>query len=119
MLNLLLIWLINAAALLLLPYLLPSVHVDSFYTALITALVLGLVNAVIRPILVLLTLPITVLTLGLFILVINALMFWFVASFIKGFSVEGFWSAFWGAIAYSVLSMLASWLLVPRGRPER
>ena len=114
--RLLLIWLINAGALLLIPYLLPSVSVDSFYTALITAVVLGLVNAVIRPVLVLLTLPITVLTLGLFILVINALMFWFVASFIEGFRVAGFWSAFGGAILYSVISMLASWLLIPPRR---
>jgi len=119
MMHLLLIWLINAVALLLIPYLLPSVHVDSFYTALVTAVVLGLVNAVIRPVLVLLTLPITVLTLGFFILVINALMFWFVASFIRGFSVDGFWSAFWGALAYGVISMLASWLMVPSGRPGR
>jgi putative membrane protein len=114
--RLLLLWLINAGTLLLLPYLLPSVSVDSFYTALVTAIVLGLVNAVIRPIFVLLTLPISVVTLGLFILVINALMFWFVASFIEGFRVEGFWSAFWGALAYSILSTLFSALVMPRVR---
>jgi putative membrane protein len=114
--RLLLLWLINAGTLLLVPYLLPSVSVDSFYTALVTAVVLGLVNAVIRPIFVLLTLPISVVTLGLFILVINALMFWFVASFIEGFRVEGFWSAFWGALAYSILSTLFSALVMPRGR---
>jgi putative membrane protein len=114
--HLLLVWLINAIALLLVPYLLPSVSVDNFYTALITALLLGLANAVIRPILVVLTLPITVLTLGLFILVINALLFWFVASFVQGFHVTGFWSAFWGAIVYSIIATVASWLLVPRPR---
>ena len=114
--RLLLIWVINALTLLAIPYLVPSVSVDSFYIALITALVLGLVNTVIRPLLVLLTLPISVVTLGLFILVINGLMFWFVASFVDGFHVAGFWAAFWGALAYSVISTLASWLLVPRVR---
>ena len=117
--RLLLLWLINAGALLLVPYVLPSVSVDSFYTALITALILGFVNAVIRPIFVLLTLPITLVTLGLFILVINALMFWFVASFIEGFRVDGFWSAFWGSIVYSVLSIVFTALLVPSERPPR
>ena len=110
--GLLLTWLINAGTLLLLPFLLPGVTVASFGTALITALILGLVNAVIRPILVLLTLPATILTLGLFILVINALLFWFVAAFIEGFRVEGFWTAFWGALAYSIITTLAGWILL-------
>ena len=77
--TLLLVWLINALALLALPYVVPSVHVDSFATALIAALVLGLVNSLIRPLLILLTLPVTLVTLGLFVFVINALLFWFVA----------------------------------------
>jgi putative membrane protein len=115
--RLLLLWLINAGTLLLIPYIMPSVSVDSFFTALVTALILGLVNAVIRPILILLTLPITLVTLGLFILVINALMFWFVASFVEGFRVAGFWSAFWGAIVYGILSMVFSAILMPRDRP--
>src|SRR5450759_3734918 len=87
--RLLLVWLINALSLLAVPYVLPSVSVDSFYIALVTALVLGLVNALIRPLLVLVTLPITILTLGLFTLVINGLLFWFVASFVEGFRVAG------------------------------
>src|SRR5881409_1116976 len=100
--NLLIVWLINALALLALPYLVPSVQVESIYTALVAALLLGLVNTLIRPLLVLLTLPVTVLTLGLFIFVINGLLFWFVASFVKGFSVAGFWSAFFGAMVYAL-----------------
>jgi len=116
--RLLLLWLINALTLLLIPYVTPSVSVDSFYTALITALILGLVNAVIRPILVLLTLPITIVTLGLFVLVINALMFWFVASFVEGFRVAGFWSAFWGALVYGVLSTIFTAILMPHERPR-
>ncbi len=107
----LVLWIVNAGTLILLPYVLPGITVSSFGAALVTALVLGLINTVIRPILVLLTLPITLLTLGLFILVINALLFWMVASFVPGFQVQGFWSAFWGAIAYSVISTLVSWLI--------
>jgi putative membrane protein len=109
--NLLLVWLINALALLALPYVVPSVQVDSFTTALIAALVLGFLNTLIRPVLVLLTLPATVLTLGLFIFVINGLLFWYVASFVKGFSVAGFWSAVLGAIVYGLISWAASSLL--------
>jgi putative membrane protein len=86
--------------------------VDSFYTAMIVAVVLGLVNAVIRPLLVLLTLPITIVTLGLFIFVINGLLFWFVASFIEGFTVAGFWPALFGAIVYSVISWLCSTIIL-------
>lgn len=105
-------WLINAAALLALPYLIPSIRVEGFATALIAALVLGLVNVLIRPILVLLTLPVTVLTLGLFILVINALLFWAVARFVGGFHVAGFWSAMIGALLYSLISWALSALLL-------
>jgi len=109
--NLFIVWLINALALLALPYLVPSVQVDSITTALVAAALLGLVNTLIRPLVVLLTLPATVLTLGLFIFVINGLLFWFVASFVKGFSVEGFWSAFFGAIVYALVSWAASALV--------
>lgn len=111
-LRLLLVWLINAVALIAVAYLLPGVSVASFGTALVAALILGLVNAVIRPILVLLTLPVTILTLGLFIFVINGLLFWFVGSFIKGFVVAGFWWGVLGAIAYSLISWALSALLL-------
>lgn len=117
--RLLLIWLINALSLLAVAYLLPSVSVASFYAAAITAFLLAVVNTVIRPVLVVITLPINILTLGLFTLVINGLLFWFVASFVEGFRVTGFWSALWGALLYSVISTIASWLLVPRGPRSR
>jgi putative membrane protein len=87
------------------------VSVESFLAALIAALVLGLVNAVIRPILVILTLPATILTLGLFIFVINALLFWFVAEIVQGFKVTGFGAALLGSILYSVITLISSWLL--------
>ncbi len=110
--RLLLVWFINAVALLAVPYVLPSISVDSFITAMVAALILGLVNAVLRPLLVLLTLPVTLLTLGLFIFVINGLLFWFVGSFISGFHVAGFWAGVFGAIAYSILSWLLSTILL-------
>ena len=110
--NLLVVWLINALALLALPYVVPAVQVDSFVTALIAALALGLINTLIRPVLVLLTLPITLVTLGLFIFVINGLLFWFVASFLEGFRVAGFWSAVLGAIVYALISWAASALVL-------
>ncbi len=112
--RLLLTWLINAAALFALPFLLSSVTVDNLGAALIAALVLGLVNTLIRPLLVLLTLPVTVLSLGVFILVINALLFWGVASLVDGFHVAGFWSAFIAAIVYSVISWALSALLLSK-----
>jgi len=109
--NLLLVWLINALALLALPYFVHSVQVDSFWTAVVAAAVLALVNALIRPILVLLTLPATIVTLGMFVFVINALLFWLVATWVKGFTVGGFWSAFFGAIVYALISWAASYLV--------
>jgi len=116
MLRILVVWLINALALLSVAYVMPSIHVDSFGTALVAAVVLGLVNAVIRPVLILLTLPATILSLGLFIFVINGLLFWFVGSYLKGFAVAGFWSAFFGAIIYSIVSWALSSLVLPGRR---
>jgi putative membrane protein len=110
--SLLITWLINALALLAVPYLMQSVTVDSFWTALIAALVLGLVNTLVRPLLVLLTLPVTLLTLGLFIFIINGLMFWVVAQLVSGFHVGGFWSAVGGALLYSIISWALSALLM-------
>ncbi len=115
--RLILLWILNALALLAVAYLLPGIHVDGFIGALLAALVLGLINALIRPLLILLTLPITVLTLGLFILVINGLLFWFVGSVLQGFEVSGFWVGVMGALLYSILSSAFS-LLIP-GRTIR
>jgi putative membrane protein len=114
MLTLLARWIVNAAVLLLVAYIYPGVQVDSFVAALLAALVLGLVNAIVRPILVVLTLPVTLLTLGLFLFVINALLFWFVAEVVHGFSVGGFWAALLGSILYSLFTLLTSWILFPR-----
>lgn len=112
--RLLLTWLINAAALFALPFLMSSVTVTHIGAALVAALVLGLVNTLIRPVLVLLTLPVTLLSMGLFILVINALLFWAVANLVEGFQVSGFWSAFIAAILYSIISWALSTLLLKK-----
>jgi putative membrane protein len=107
-------WLISAAALFLLPYVFKWVQVDSVQAALIAALVLGLVNALVRPILFVLTLPVTLLTLGLFIFVLNGLLFWAVGSLVDGFRVSGFWSGVFGAIVYSLISWALAAILMPR-----
>src|SRR5277367_5705333 len=110
--RLLLTWVLNAIALLAVAYLLPGISVADLTSALIAALVLGLINTFIRPLLILLTLPATLLTLGLFIFVINGLLFWFVGSYVSGFHVAGFWSGVFGAILYSIISWALSAILL-------
>jgi putative membrane protein len=109
--TLILVWLLNAVALLIVAYLLPGITVASFGSALVAALVLGLLNMLVKPVLVLLTLPITIVTLGLFLLVLNALLFWLAGSILRGFQVNGFWWAVGGAILYSIISGLLSRLI--------
>jgi putative membrane protein len=96
--------LITAFALILVAKFIPGITVTGLYPALIAALILGILNVLVRPILVILTLPITLLTLGLFIFVINALLFWFVASFVDGFKVDGFIPALLGSLIVSIVS---------------
>ncbi|MFA6006211.1 MAG: phage holin family protein [Candidatus Paceibacterota bacterium] len=108
MTSIILRWVLNALALLLVGYLVPGVTVSGFMTALVLVVVFGIINVTIKPLLVLLTLPINILTLGLFTLIINALLFWFVATFIKGFAVENFLAAFLGTLLYSVITTLVS-----------
>ena len=117
MIKLLLRWALTAMALMVVPEIVPGVTLSSFGAAMISALVLGLVNALIRPFIILITLPITLLTLGLFTLVINGLMFWMVANVIDGLAVTGFAAAFWGALVYGLLTWLINIALrdPPRG----
>ena len=109
--TLLLVWILNAVALLVVAYVLPGIVVASFGSAMLAALVLGLINSLVKPFLILLTLPITIITLGLFLIVLNALMFWFAGSVLKGFQVNGFWWAVGGAILYSLISGFLSNLI--------
>lgn len=99
-------------------WLVPGVEITGAVTLVAAALLLGLVNAIIRPLAVVLTLPITLLTLGLFLLVINAAMFGLVAALLDGFRVSGFFSALFGALIVSATSTLASWYVGPDGRYE-
>ena len=99
-------WFISASALLLVAYLYSGVQVDSFGSALIAAFVIGLFNAVLRPVLVLLTLPVTIVTVGLFLFVINALMFWSAAGVLGGFHVSGFGAALLGSLLYSLIGVV-------------
>jgi putative membrane protein len=99
-------WLLLAAALLLVAHLTPGVEITSFGAAMIAALVIGLFNALLRPLLVLLTLPVTLLTLGLFLFVINAVMFYAAAGVLSGFNVEGFLAALIGSLIYSLCGMV-------------
>lgn len=106
MLKLIAKWLLLASALLFVAYVYSGVQVSSFGAALLAAFVIGLLNTVLRPILVVLTLPVTVLTLGLFLFVINALMFWAAAGVMDGFHVRGFGAALIGSLIYSVIGMV-------------
>jgi len=112
--RLLITWIINALALFALPYVFTGIHVTNFTSALIAALVLAIINTIIRPILLLLTLPVTILTLGLFIFIINGLLFWFVGSIDLGFKVDDFWTGVFGYIVYSVVSWLLAALILPK-----
>jgi len=105
MLGLVIRWMLFALALLFIAWIVPGISLASFMTAMWAALVIGLVNIFIRPVLLILTLPLNLLTLGLFTFIINALMFWLVASFVEGFMVSGFLAALIGSIILSVLSM--------------
>lgn len=104
-------WLLSAGALLVVAYLYGGVQVNSFSSAMIAALVIGLLNAVLRPILVVLTLPVTIVTVGLFLFVANGLMFWAASGLLSGFHVAGFWAAMLGALIYSLLGLAIESLL--------
>ena len=117
MIYLLLRWVLNTLVLLMISYLVPGVSFASFWSALITAAVFGIINATIRPIVILLTLPVNILTLGLLTFVINALMFWLASAVVKGFEVSNFTSAFWGALIYAIVVSLINYIDSPQ--PKR
>jgi putative membrane protein len=104
-------WLINALALIVITKLVAGFHVDTFYSALVAALIIGLLNALIRPVLIILTLPVSIITLGLFTFVINALLIWFTSTIVKGFSVDGFWPALLAALILWAVSTITAWVM--------
>lgn len=107
-------WLLSALALLAVAYLVPGIHVSSFMSALIAAAVIGLANILIKPILLILTLPVTIITLGLFIFVINGLLFWLAGYLLQGFDVQTFTAGIIGAIVYSIISWILSAIVVDK-----
>ena len=107
---------VNALAIMLAASIVPGISVEGVVPALVGGLLLGLVNAVVRPVLIILTLPITLITLGLFLLVLNGFCFWLVASIVKGFYVAGFWSAFLGALIVSIVSWTMTALISDSGK---
>jgi len=117
MTRLIIVWILNAVALMAVAYLMPSIKVTSFVSALLAAFSLGLVNTLIRPVLTFLTLPISVLTLGFFYLVLNGLLFWMVGKVLEGFSVDGFWAAVFGGLLYGLISWLLA-LIIPFGKKK-
>jgi len=111
-------WVVNALGLLFVSWLFEGIQVNGIGWAFVAALFLGVFNALVRPVLILLTLPITVVTMGLFIVVINALMLWLTGTLLAGFQVHGFWTAVGGALILSVISMAANSLVGDRGNIE-
>ena len=118
MIRLLIVWILNAVALMAVAYFMPTIHVTNFVSALIAAFALGFVNTLIRPVLTLLTLPISVLTLGFFYLVINGLLFWMVGKLLNGFTVDGFWAAVFGGLLYGLISWALA-MIIPFGKKSK
>jgi putative membrane protein len=108
MMNVLARWIINALIIMVAAYLLPGVHVATYWTALVVALILGVLNVLVRPILVLLTLPITALTFGLFLLVVNAIIVIMASHIVPGFTVDSFWWACFFSILVSLINLMVS-----------
>ena len=108
--------LINTLAIVLAAHLIPGIQLDGILSAVAAGLLLGVVNAIVRPVLLILTLPITLVTLGLFLLVLNGLCLWLVAAVVKGFHVSGFWSAVLGALVVSAVSWVVTVLVSDSGK---
>ena len=117
--GLLIRWLILTVAIIIASYLLEGIHISSFFSAFLAAAILGILNALFRPVLLILTLPINILTLGLFTFIINALMLKMVSGVIPGFEVYGFWTAVFGSLIISIVSWLLNSFISDRGRIER
>ena len=117
--GLLIRWLILTIAIIVASYLLEGIHISGFFSAFFAAAILGILNALFRPILIILTLPINILTLGLFTFIINALMLKMASGVIPGFEVHGFWTAVFGSLIISLISWLLNSFISDRGRIER
>lgn len=112
-------WLLLTAAIMVTAYLLDGIHVSGFLSALLAAVVLSLLNVFFKPVLIILTLPFNILTLGLFTFVINAVLLMMVSGVIPGFEVRGFWAAFWGSFLISLVNSLLNSFISDQGKVER
>ena len=112
--NFLIKWVVNIAALFIVIHIVAGVSADSTGSIIVAAFVLGLLNAFVKPFIILFTLPFTILTLGFFTLIINAFIFILASKFVKGFEVINFWSAFWAALLFSIISSLLNFILEPK-----
>jgi len=112
MIHFLVRWGINALSIFIVAHIVKGIEVPSTSVVLVVALVLGIINAFLRPLIILITLPINILTLGIFTLFINGSLFYLVSKIVKGFVITGFWPAFWGYILFSIISFLLSLLVV-------
>ena len=111
-------WIINSLAILIVTYIVKGIQVASPLTAIVVALVLGIINAFLRPFIILITLPINIFTLGIFTFFINGFLFYLVSKIVKGFVITGFWPAFFGSLLFSTVSFLLSLLINKEGRME-
>lgn len=107
-------WFINIIALLVVIHVIAGVGIDNFQTVVVAALILGLLNSILRPFILILTLPLTIISFGLFTLIVNGFLFYLAAKFVKGFTVAGFWNAFWAALLFSIISSVLSFVLAPK-----
>ncbi|MCX5667807.1 MAG: phage holin family protein [Candidatus Omnitrophica bacterium] len=107
-------WFVNIIALLVVIHVIAGVSIDNIQTVFVAALILGFLNSVLRPVILILTLPLTIFTFGFFTLIINGFLFYLAAKFVKGFVVAGFWNAFWAALLFSIISSLLSFMLTPK-----
>jgi len=112
--NFLIKWAVNIATLFIVIHVIAGVSIDSWETVIVAAFVLGLLNAFLKPVIILFTLPFTILTLGFFMLIINAFIFYMASKFVKGFEVINFWSAFWAALLFSIISSILNFVLAPK-----
>ncbi|MDD5437430.1 MAG: phage holin family protein [Candidatus Omnitrophica bacterium] len=112
--NFIIKWVVNIFALFMIIHIVAGVKADSWGAIVVAALILGLLNAFVRPFIILFTLPFTILTLGFFTLMINAFIFYLASKFVKGFEVIDFWSAFWAALLFSIISSILNLLLTPK-----
>jgi putative membrane protein len=111
-------WFINSLSLLIVTHIIKGIEIANTATVFVAALALGIINAFLRPLIIIVTLPINILTWGLFTFIINGFMFYLVAKIVKGFSIANFWTAFFGALLYSIISLLLNILINQEGRIE-